>query len=122
MSRKKRAKLVIRRDIEREYLWSWPKKGELEGVILGIAQRLRLDPEHVKTVIRRGNSERLSTKEFSDLVGVSSSTILRWNNAGKIPQGRKTNGSFTWGWFEVHATLHTKIKSVECGYCNEFGY
>ena len=122
MAREKRAKLVIRRDIEREYLWSGPKKGEIEGVILGIAQRLRLDPEHVKTVIRRGNSERLSTKEFSDVIGVSSSTILRWNKAGEIPQGRNTNGSLTWGWFEVHATRHMKIKSDECKLCDKFGY
>lgn len=111
MARAKRAKLIIRRDIERQYLRSAPKRGELEGIIAGIAKKLNLKTEHVKTVIRRGNSDRIEVKEFARLIGVSVSTILRWNKAGEIPEGQKYDDTLTWGWFEVHATNHMK-KSV----------
>jgi DNA-binding transcriptional regulator YiaG len=127
MARSKRAKLIVRQDIEINYLTSAPKRHAIESIIDEIARKLSLNTQHVKTVVRRANSLRIDLKTFSYLVGVSVETIEKWDREKTIPRGRKVDGEMTWGKLDVHAVKHThddfeSWQSEDCLLCSSRYY
>ena len=107
MPRIKRAQFILRNEIIKRYLFSKPKRGKIEGIIVEIAKKSVVSTDRVKTILRRANSDRITVDEFSKLISSNVEDIEKWNKEGSIPKGRKVDGVMTWGRLDALAVKNT---------------